>query len=78
MTELPYVELRNVLHRGELIEYMNRGSDITTVTVAEIIDHNGRLIERGNPGNMVYLSLDKDSQNLEPNGMFRRRKNQER
>ena len=78
MTELPYVELRNVLQRGELIEYMHRSSDITAVTVSEIISQNGQVIDRGNPGNKVYLSFDKECQNFEPNGMFRRKKDQER
>lgn len=55
----PLVELRNPLIVGEEIEYMGRGDANYAVKVTSMINEkNDESIERGNPGNRVFLSTE--------------------
>jgi len=68
------VEARNVLLKGESIEYMERSLASQTIIVEKICNERGNEIERANPGNRVSLMVSGTTKCFETNGIFRRRK----
>ena len=52
--EHPLVEIRNVMESGDIIEYMLPGIEAIGLTVVAMRDEKGTLIQRANPGNMVF------------------------
>ncbi|PID41337.1 MAG: peptidase U32 [Proteobacteria bacterium] len=66
------IEARNVLFPGEQLEYMHRGVDCTTVTVARMTDENGDVVAKANPGNIVYAHCTGTVPDFAENGLFRR------
>jgi putative protease len=68
------VELRNVCSEGERVEYMGRSLACPSFSIGAMRTAEGKNISRGNPGNYLYWQLEKVSEDLEVNGMFRRKK----
>jgi hypothetical protein len=68
----PLVEIRNVLEPGEKIEYMAAGIDATPVTVEALHNEKKELIQRANPGNLIYLTTSPALEFAVENGMLRR------
>jgi U32 family peptidase len=68
----PLVEIRNVLETGERIEYMAAGIDLLPITVEAMHNEKKELIERANPGNLVYLTTAPSLESAVKNGMLRR------
>lgn len=57
--DVPLVELRNPLILGEEIEYMGRGDTNYAVKVVSMINEkNDESLERGNPGNRIFLTTE--------------------
>jgi putative protease len=68
------VELRNVCHMGEEIEYMGPGIELSRFRIEEMIDSEGRRMERGNPGVRLYWRLQGADREVSVNSIFRRKK----
>jgi len=68
----PLVEIRNVLQKGERIEYMASGIDLLPVTVEAMHNEKKELVDRANPGNLVYLTTSPSLETAEDNGILRR------
>ena len=66
------LEVRNVMNKGERLEYMHKGVACTTVILAEMFDEKGRVLARANPGNIVYALFNIQNSFPEVHGMFRR------
>ena len=71
---MPLMEMRNVLHAGETVEYMMRGTDCLELKVTMMFDQRGREVVRANPGNMLNVAFDRAAEELEVNGIIRRKK----
>jgi putative protease len=69
------VEARTVMHSGELVEFMYRGSRIAPARISAMQDQKGQEVTRANPGDVVFTEFDPGIPDLEVNGIFRRRKN---
>ncbi|MEE4165516.1 MAG: U32 family peptidase C-terminal domain-containing protein [Desulfocapsaceae bacterium] len=70
----PLVEARNVMLRGETIDYMEQSAETSRFIIEKMINEGGHEVERANPGNRIWLSLCGASGKLKKNGIFRRRK----
>ena len=74
--EAPFVEIRNTVRPGEEIEYMLRGVDCNRVTIIRLEDEEGRVIEKANPGNKLFVFTEPALLECEVNAIFRRKKKQ--
>ena len=74
--QTPFVEIRNTVRPGETIEYMQRGIDCIGVTILRLEDEEGRLVEKANPGNRLFLHTEPPLQGCEINAILRRKKQQ--
>ncbi len=74
--EAPFVEIRNTVRPGEEIEYMLRGVDCNRVTITRLEDEEGRVIEKANPGNKLFVFTEPALAECEVNAIFRRKKKQ--
>ncbi len=70
----PLVELRNQLAPGEQVEYMHRGITVQPLQITGMRDEEGKNLEKGNPGNRIYLVTEPELQLGEKNGILRRRR----
>jgi putative protease len=70
----PEVELRNVCHRGEVIEYMGPGIEVDRFRIEEMQDVEGRHVERANPGGRLVWVLSGEGRQFSVNSIFRRKK----
>ncbi len=70
----PLVELRNQLGVGERIEYMGQGIEVLELTVTGLRGEDGQGLEKGNPGNRVFLATDPPLPTGEVNAILRRRR----
>jgi putative protease len=70
----PLVELRNQLVPGEQGEYMHRGIAVQPLQIIGMRDEEGKNLEKGNPGNRLYLVTEPLLQDGEKNGIIRRKK----
>ena len=68
------VELRNVCHKGEEIEYMGYGIEVDRFLIEEMRDLEGREVERANPGDHLVWSLQEQDCQFSVSSMFRRKK----
>lgn len=68
------MELRNVCHAGETVEYMDVQMNDATHIVQTMYNRDGIEIERGNPGDRVTWVLDPHIDSFAVNSMFRRKK----
>ncbi len=68
------VELRNVCHAGERIEYMGRSLEVESCSISRMSNTEGIAVERGNPGDYLFWQLDEAPVDPLVNGMFRRKK----
>jgi len=69
-----FVEMRNTVHPGEDIEYMEQGMGIQKTRIVEILTEDGESIEKANPGNRLHLKLSPDVMKASVNGILRRKK----
>lgn len=69
-----HVELRNVCHVGDSVEYMDNSMPNSSYKVQTMLNSDGREIERGNPGDRVAWILEPDDDTFIVNAMFRRKK----
>ena len=53
--QLPLIEMRNTVFKGERAELLGQNLQQWPVTISEITSESGTLLEKANPGNMVYL-----------------------
>lgn len=74
--DAPFVELRNTVRPGEEIEYMQRGIDCLSTTIIRLEDEEGRVVEKANPGNRLFLYTEPGLPVCEVNAIFRRKKKQ--
>ena len=72
----PFVEIRNTVHPGEEIEYMLRGINCNSVTITRLEDEEGRVIEKANPGNKLFVYTEPELIECEVNAILRRKKKQ--
>lgn len=72
----PFVEIRNTVRPGEEIEYMLRGINCNSVTITRLEDEEGRVIEKANPGNKLFVYTEPELVECEVNAIFRRKKKQ--
>lgn len=72
----PFVEIRNTVRPGEEIEYMLRGINCTKVTIIRLEDEEGRVIEKANPGNKLFVFTEPALIECEVNAILRRKKKQ--
>lgn len=70
----PLVELRNQLAVGERIEYMGRGIEVLPLTVTALRGEDGQGLDKGNPGNRVFLATEPPLTTGEMNAILRRRR----
>ncbi|PHR23989.1 MAG: peptidase U32 [Desulfotalea sp.] len=70
----PFVEMRNTVHPGEKIEYMLKGIGCDSVTITRMEDEEGRVVEKANPGNRLFLYTEPVLPECEINSIFRRKK----
>jgi putative protease len=70
----PLVELRNQVMVGEQVEYMQRGIEVQPLVITALRDGEGNFLDKGNPGNRVFLSTEPDLVDGEANGILRRKK----
>lgn len=73
----PFVELRNQLFIGDEIQYMGQGNLNYTVKVVEMENESAEKLERGNPGNRIFLKTEpplKELVDLEETAILRREK----
>lgn len=68
------VELRNVCHRSEQVEYMDRSIEGDRLLTCYMATPDGIEVERGNPGDRLIWRLNGDCRGFSVNGMFRRKK----
>lgn len=68
------VELRNVCHQGEEIEYMGPGMEVNRFRIEEMRDSVGREVARANPGERLGWLLQGTDRQFSVNSMFRRKK----
>lgn len=68
------VELRNVCHQGEEVEYMGPGIEVRRFQVAAMRDADGNAVQRGNPGDRLHWLLPEPGRDFLVNAMFRREK----
>lgn len=68
------VELRNVCHSGEQVEYMERGIEADRLELTTMIDVKGNNVERGNPGDQLIWQLKGGRRKFSVNAIFRRQK----
>ena len=68
------VELRNVCHQGEAVEYMGPGIEAGRFQIAAMRDAEGREVLRGNPGDRLQWQFREHDGDFHVNGMFRREK----
>ncbi len=68
------VELRNVCHQGEVVEYMGPGIEVRRFQVAAMRDADGSEVSRGNPGDRLYWQLREPDRDFLVNAIFRRKK----
>lgn len=73
---VPFVEIRNTVRPGEEIEYMLQGIHCDRVTITRLEDEEGRVVEKANPGNRLFLHTEPDLPECEVNAIFRRKKEQ--
>jgi hypothetical protein len=59
---------------GEEIEYMGPGIELSRFRIEEMIDSEGRRMERGNPGVRLYWRLQGADREVSVNSIFRRKK----
>ena len=74
--EAPFVEIRNTVRPGEEIEYMLKGVDCNRLTIIRLEDEEGRMIEKANPGNKLFVFTEPALLECEVNAIFRRKKKQ--
>jgi len=75
--EQPFVELRNPLTPGEEIEYMGQGDRNFAVKVIQMVNEKEEELERGNPGNRIFLKTEpplKQLVNVDEAAILRREK----
>ncbi|MFW2367173.1 MAG: peptidase U32 family protein [Desulforhopalus sp.] len=72
--EVQLVEIRNTVLPGEAIEFMMQGAELVPVTVAAMLDEEGRTLEKAHPGNMVTLTTEPKFTNVPVNTILRRKK----
>jgi putative protease len=70
----PLVEMRNTVMPGESIEYMRMGIGLSRTTITAMTDEDGKQIQKANPGNRLYLTLEPEVPDTNVSGIFRRRK----
>jgi U32 family peptidase len=73
---VPFVEIRNTVHPGEEIEYMLKGINCNSVTITRLEDEEGRVVEKANPGNKLFVYTEPELIECEVNAIFRRKKKQ--
>jgi U32 family peptidase len=71
---LVFVEIRNRLYVGEMLEYMGRGMALQAVKVVSIISQQHEHVLSANPGNLVYLQTEPELGQCEIHGILRRQK----
>lgn len=70
----PFVEVRNQVRVGELIEYMEQGLDVQSLTITGMQDEEGQQLEKANPGNKIFISTEPNLAQGAVNGILRRKK----
>ena len=70
----PFVEVRNQVRVGELIEYMEQGLDVQSLTITGMQDEEGQQLEKANPGNKIFISAEPNLAQGAMNGILRRKK----
>ena len=68
------VELRNVCHSGDEVEYMGPGIEVAQFRVEAMYAEEGDEVIRGNPGDRLLWRLQGSECVFSPNSIFRRRK----
>ena len=68
------VEIRNVLHTAEQIEYMHPSIELDATIVVSMRNQKGINIERANPGDRIFMSLADSIPGIQTNSIFRRKK----
>ena len=69
------VEIRNLLRKGETVEYLCRDINVVTFEVLELLDQDGKPLEQANPGNSVKIQYDSEvSWAWEMNGLLRKQR----
>ena len=68
------VEIRNVLHTAEQIEYMHPSIELDATIVVSMRNQKGITIERANPGDRIFMSLADSIPGIQTNSIFRRKK----
>jgi putative protease len=68
------VELRNVCHKGEEIEYMGPGLEVDRFIIEQMRDSEGREVERANPGDLLSWRVQGADLEFLVNSMFRKKK----
>ena len=69
------VEMRNLLRKGETVEYLCRDINVVTFEVLELLDQDGIPLEQANPGNNVKIQYDSElTWAWEMNGLLRKQR----
>lgn len=71
--EPPLVEIRNTMLPGTDIEYMQRGIGVTAARITSMHDESGAVVEKANPGNLVFLDCTPPLGETEVLGILRRK-----
>jgi len=67
------VEIRNVLHTAEQIEYMHPSIELDATIVVSMRNQKGINIERANPGDRIFMTLADSIPGIQTNSIFRRK-----
>ncbi len=67
-----FIEVRNVLKCGDLIEYLGKNMETVPVRVELMTLENGKHVERANPGNTVFIKTEPPVKDPETHGIFRK------
>lgn len=74
VAEHPLVEIRNQVELGEVLEYMGLGVDIQAAVLVAMTNDAGKSVNRGNPGNILYIRTEPPLKNINVLGIIRRTK----
>ena len=67
--------MRNLLRKGETVEYLCRDINVFTFEVLELLDQDGIPLEQANPGNNVKIQYDSElTWAWEMNGLLRKQR----
>lgn len=68
----PLVELRNPLFPGEKVEYLGLGLEATHHRLVRMVDQEGEELAKGNPGNLVRLTMTPEALSWQQGGLLRK------